>query len=236
MTNGPRALAALPNPQAVLFDLDGTLVDTNGIRAEAWRLACVEFGLSVDPAIISPFLGSDGRWLARELGRSVGRDLDWAARDELNRLADGFFDHLNVCSAPLTGAIELLSLLEASRLTFAIATASQAGQVAVSVGALGLASRPPIIDAGHVEHAKPAPDLLLVAAAEIGVAPDGCWYVGDSTWDMMAANAAEMPGIGVATGATDIEGLIAAGARAAISGLPILRDELRRRCLVGPTD
>jgi phosphoglycolate phosphatase-like HAD superfamily hydrolase len=88
------------------------------------------------------------------------------------------------------------------------------------------------VDAGHVEHAKPAPDLLLVAAEQVGVKPEHCWYVGDSTWDMMASAAAGMPGIGVTTGATDAAGLRAVGASGVIRGMPELRDELRRRGLV----
>jgi phosphoglycolate phosphatase len=97
---------------------------------------------------------------------------------------------------------------------------------------LKLPAPPRIVDAGHVEHAKPAPDLLLEAASQIGVAPGNCWYIGDSTWDMMASRAAEMPAIGVTTGATDAAGLRAAGADVVIGGLPELRDELRRRGLI----
>jgi beta-phosphoglucomutase-like phosphatase (HAD superfamily) len=232
MTEDGRTLAGLPDPEALLFDLDGTLVDTVAVRAEAWRRASARFGLSVDPAILPRLMGSDGRWLAGEIGRAAGRELHWAARDELDRYAGRIFDELNVSPASLPGATELLTMLEASQLSFVIATASQPGQVAVSVAALGLPFPPPIVDAGHVEHAKPAPDLLLVAAVQLGVVPGRCWYVGDSTWDMMASVAAGMPGIGVTTGATDAAGLRASGAAVVIASLATLRDELRRRGLV----
>jgi beta-phosphoglucomutase-like phosphatase (HAD superfamily) len=232
MTDRTDALANLPDPAAVFFDLDGTLVDTVSVRVEAWRRAALKAGLEIDPAILPQYMGSDGRWLAGEVGRSVGRDLDWAARDQLDRDAGSNFDELNVSPRPTSGATELLTLLETSPLIFLIATASQPGQVAVSVAALKLPTPPAIVDAGHVEHAKPAPDLLLAAAAQIGVAPEKCWYVGDSTWDMMASRAAAMPAVGVTTGATDAAGLRAAGADAVIGGLPELRDELRRRGLI----
>jgi beta-phosphoglucomutase-like phosphatase (HAD superfamily) len=232
MTDDSRSLLDLPDPNALLFDLDGTLVDTVPVRVQGWVRAFAQFGLSIDPAILPQYMGSDGRWLAGEVARSVGRELDWAARDKLDRDSGDFFDRLNVSPATLPGATELLTLLEASSLTFTIATASQPGQVAVSVAALRLPSPPPIVDAGHVEHAKPAPDLLLVAAAQVGKPPERCWYVGDSTWDMMASAAAGMPGIGVTTGATDAADLRTAGAVAVIAGLPELRDELRRRGLV----
>ncbi|HEX7492563.1 MAG TPA: HAD family phosphatase [Candidatus Limnocylindrales bacterium] len=232
MTEEAKTLSRLPDPSAVLFDLDGTLVDTVHLRAESWRLAAEKAGLAIDPAIFPQYMGSDGRWLAGEAGRSIGLDLDWAARDQLDQYAGAFFDELNVSPATTPGATELLTLLESSPLAFLIATASQAGQVAVSVAALKLPSPPRIVDAGHVKNAKPAPDLLLEAASQIGVAPGNCWYIGDSTWDMMASRAAGMPGVGVTTGATDAAGLMAAGADAVVGALTELRDELRRRGLI----
>jgi HAD superfamily hydrolase (TIGR01509 family) len=225
-------LAKLPDPSAVLFDLDGTLVDTVALRAESWRRVFAKAGMAIDPAILPQYMGSDGRWLAGEVGRSAGRELDWATRDQLDRDAGATFDELNKSPAATPGATELLTMLEASPLAFLIATASQPGQVAVSVAALKLPVPPVIVDAGHVEHAKPAPDLLLAAASQIGIAPANCWYVGDSTWDMMAGRAAGMFGVGVTTGATDAAGLRTAGADAVIAGLQELRDELRRRGLI----
>ena len=90
------------------------------------------------------------------------------------------------------------------------------------------------MDGEHVEHAKPAPDLLLLAAERAGVAPSACWYVGDATWDFLACVAAGMPGIAVPTGAVDTATLLEAGARVAIDGLDELASELRRRGLARP--
>jgi HAD superfamily hydrolase (TIGR01509 family) len=232
MTDNERTLSDLPGPKAILFDLDGTLVDTVQVRAEGWRQAFAGIGLTVEAASLLAYMGSDGRWLAGEVGRAAGRELDWTARDEVDRASGVIFDQLNTSPATLPAATELLTALEASRLAFAIATASQPDQVAVSVAALKLPAVPPITDAGHVEHAKPAPDLLLASADQLGVAPEECWYVGDSTWDMLASVRAGMTGIGVTTGATDAAGLIAAGATVAIPSLICLRDELRRRGLI----
>jgi beta-phosphoglucomutase-like phosphatase (HAD superfamily) len=234
MSDSPRTLADLPSPQAILFDLDGTLVDTVHVRVEGWRRAFAGIGLEVEPAALAPYMGSDGRWLAGEVARAHGRELDWSARDEVDRIAGANFDRLNVSPATLPAATELLTALEkSSRLAFSIATASQPDQVAVSVAALKLPAPPPITDAGHVEHAKPAPDLLLVSAAQLGFAPQACWYVGDSRWDMMAAVAGELTGIGVTTGATDADGLTAAGATVTVASLVELMAELRRRELIG---
>ena len=90
---------------------------------------------------------------------------------------------------------------------------------------------PRVIDGSHVEHAKPEPDLLLAAAQQLGHRPPECWYDGDSTWDMLAANAAGMVAVGVPYGAVDAGALTEAGADAVVT-LPELSDELQRRGLL----
>jgi HAD superfamily hydrolase (TIGR01509 family) len=225
------ALRALPVPQAVLFDLDGTLVDTVHLRIEAWAEALRRHGVVVDRKRLATLIGSDGRRLAREMSREAGREFDAAEASVVDDLSGAIFDELNAAPVPLPGATDLLSALELSHLTFAIATSSLPGQVMASVNSLALPAEPPIVDQSHVTHAKPAPDLLLAAAAQLGVEPERCWYVGDSTWDMIASAAAGMTGIGVTTGAADSDALVAAGAAVTIEDLTVLLAELRRRGL-----
>jgi HAD superfamily hydrolase (TIGR01509 family) len=231
--SSPAELAALPEPAALLFDLDGTLVDTVRLRIAAWKEALGSHGIDADPHFLGGYIGSDGRWLAREMARLVaGREMDWAESDEADRESGAIFDELNRVPKPLPGATELLTALERSHLTFAIATSSQPGQVAVSVEALRLPAPPPITDGSHVEHSKPEPDLLLASAAQLEVVPAKCWYVGDATWDMLACSRAGMVGIGVATGAANAAALLGAGARVAIPDLTVLLAALRARGLV----
>ena len=59
------ALADLPEPLAILFDLDGTLVDTVELRIEAWSEALGRAGITVDRRLLAGYIGSDGRWLAK---------------------------------------------------------------------------------------------------------------------------------------------------------------------------
>ncbi len=66
------ALADLPDPRALLFDLDGTLVDTVPIRIEAWLGAFREAGIPADRAAVAALIGSDGRALAREIALAGG--------------------------------------------------------------------------------------------------------------------------------------------------------------------
>ena len=88
--------------------------------------------------------------------------------------------------------------------------------MATSVAALGLSAEPTIVDASHVKHAKPEPDLLLLAAKEVGVEPAHCWYVGDSTWDMVSAVAAGMIAIGVYAGSAVDPGVLEGAGAAAV--------------------
>ena len=83
-------------------------------------------------------------------------------------------------------------------------------------------------------QAKPAPDLLFFAAEKLELPTHRCWYVGDATWDMLAARAARMVGVGVATGAVKVNALIAAGARLAFPTMRELHLELAARSLVPP--
>jgi len=207
-------------PDAVVFDLDGTLVDTVPARIRAWREVLAEHDLAVDDDTLAPMIGMDGRQLAREVASGAGRQLADDDADRIDREAGERFDEHNRDPRALRGARELLDRLDAGGITWAIATSSRAEQVASSVAALSLPHVPRIVDGSRVEHAKPAPDLLLLAARELGVDPGTTWYVGDSTWDMRAAVAAGMVPIGVLAGAAvERAVLLEAGAALVVDAL-----------------
>jgi HAD superfamily hydrolase (TIGR01509 family) len=194
-------MPTLRAPDAILFDLDGTLVDTVPARIDAWSAVFDEFGLPATRSQLEPLIGMDGRQLAREVMATAGRPLTDAEAEEIDRRAGELFDERNRDPRPLPGAAELLRALDERGVTWAIATSSRREQVTASIAALGLDHDPRIVDGSHVKRAKPAPDLLLLGARQLGVAPTECWYVGDSTWDMRAASAAGMIAIGVLAGA-----------------------------------
>jgi HAD superfamily hydrolase (TIGR01509 family) len=211
-------------PAAVIFDLDGTLVDTVETRIAAWLEVFAEQGIPASREAIAPLIGSDGKFLARRIAADAGTELDDARAEAIDRRCGEIYDRLNTDPRPLPGVRETLDWLTESGLPWAIATSSRREQVADSVAVLSLAREPTIIDGSHVEQAKPAPDLLLYAARELGEDPAACWYVGDSTWDMRAARAAGMVPIGVPTGAATTADLESAGAAAVIGSLAELRD------------
>jgi HAD superfamily hydrolase (TIGR01509 family) len=221
-------LAHLPLPDAVLFDLDGTLVDTVETRIEAWLAALEEAGLPTTRDRLAPLIGVDGKRLAREIAALAGVSLDEDRAETIDQRSGERYERLNHSPRPLPGVRELVDAIEARGLPWAIATSSRKAQVATSVAALGLTTEPLIVDASRVQHAKPEPDLLLLAAEQVGVEPARCWYIGDSTWDMVAAVAAGMIPIGVTAGsAVDEAGLQAAGAAIVVGSLGDLADALK---------
>jgi HAD superfamily hydrolase (TIGR01509 family) len=161
---------------------------------------------------VARLIGSDGRRLARVVAETAGKASDSQREEEIDRRAGEIFSALNVDPRVLAGALELLNTLDQHRQRWAIATSSRREQVDASVDALRLSSRPLIIDGSNVEHAKPAPDLLLFAARELGIEPTQGCYVGDAIWDMQAAVAAGMPVIGVTSGSATARQLKGAGA------------------------
>ncbi len=213
-------------PGAVVLDLDGTLVDTVHLRVLGWLDAFRAEGMQVDAGRLRRMIGADGHVVARVGAREAGRVLDAAGAERLDHLAGEAFGRRNVAPRPLPGAHALLLALDEAGLRHAIATASRSGQVLASVDALGLPRRPLIVDGSHVEHAKPAPDLLLRAAEELGMPATRCWYVGDSIWDMQAARAAAMAAVGVTSGFATTGDLREAGADLVVPTLDDLREAI----------
>jgi HAD superfamily hydrolase (TIGR01509 family) len=219
----------LPIPEAVIFDLDGTLVDTVRTRIEAWSETFEEAAIPATRDALAPLIGVDGKRLAREIAALAGQPIDDARAEEIDKRSGEIYERLNSNPKPLPGVRELVDAIEARGLKWSIATSSRKDQVQTSVKALGLEDEPSIVDASHVEHAKPEPDLLLRAAEELDVEPGRCWYIGDSTWDMVAAVAAGMLPIGVTAGAAvDDRALRGAGASAVVSTLDEIADALRQ--------
>jgi HAD superfamily hydrolase (TIGR01509 family) len=218
----------LPVPEAVIFDLDGTLVDTVRTRIDAWSETFEEAGIPATRDALAPLIGVDGKRLAREIAALAGQPIDDERAEEIDKRSGEIYERLNTNPTPLPGVRELVDAIEARGLEWSIATSSRKDQVKTSVKALGLDAEPSIVDASHVEHAKPEPDLLLRAAEELDVEPGRCWYVGDSTWDMVAAVAAGMLPIGVTAGAAvDDQALRGAGASAVVKTLDQIADALR---------
>jgi HAD superfamily hydrolase (TIGR01509 family) len=187
-------------------------VDTVETRIVAWLRTFEEQRIAANRDLVASLIGSDGRRLARIVAEAASQTLDSDREEEIDRRAGEIYSELNLDPKTLPGALELLQTLDESGRRWAIATSSRREQVDASIKALARSRRPIVIDGSSVDRAKPAPDLLLFAARELGVEPSRCCYVGDAIWDMQAAVAAGMPAIGVVSGSATADELARAGA------------------------
>ena len=199
------------NP-AILFDLDGTLVDSVYQHVSAWHEALLEEGIDLSIWRIHRRVGMSGGLFVRALAREIGRSVDDATQQRLVRAhADAYVRRI-AHVRPLPGARELLSELSRVNVPWAIATS---GGRAIAQRTLSLMQIPagvPVITRDDVSYAKPNPDLFLLAAQRLGVQIESSFVVGDSIWDLLAAQRARALGIGVLSGGYGRNELEMAGA------------------------
>jgi HAD superfamily hydrolase (TIGR01509 family) len=113
----------------------------------------------------------------------------------------------------LPGAVELLAWLTAQKIPWAIATSGRMETAGHNLEALGVdPARVPVVTRDQVRHAKPDPDLFVTAAARLGVDIHNALVLGDSIWDMLAAQRARALGVGLLSGGYGEDELARAGA------------------------
>jgi HAD superfamily hydrolase (TIGR01509 family) len=196
----------------MLFDLDGTLVDSVYQHVLAWHETLEAAGIGLSVWRIHRRIGMSGglfiKALERELGRAVGDE-------EAGRLraahAEAYVQRFSDVR-PLPGARELLGALTAMGVPWAIATSGSDHTARPALALLGLPADAPLITRDQVAYAKPNPDLFLAAAERLGASPRESFVVGDSIWDLLAAQRAGALGVGVLSGGYGREELEEAGA------------------------
>ncbi len=209
---GKAAAVAEQHDAALIFDLDGTLADSVYQHVLAWdsALRAIDFELSLWR--IHRRIGMSGGLFVRGLGRELGRDLTPATIALLQREHGEAYARLVEQVRPLPGARELLLTLSSEGVPWAIATSSSRTVAARTLQTLNVPDRIPVVTRTDVAHAKPNPDLFLEAARRLGIDPHKTFVVGDSIWDLLAAQRAGALGIGVQSGGYGSEELQRAGA------------------------
>jgi HAD superfamily hydrolase (TIGR01509 family) len=199
---------------ALIFDLDGTLVDTVYAHVFAWQRAFQEGGLAIDGWRIHRKIGMSGGLFTRAAGREIGHDLSDEQARELQDIHDRLFRELLPPEdrRPLPGAVEILKLLRERGVTHGIATSGRRPGIDASLAALGVPDDMVIVQRGDVARAKPEPDLFLECARQLGVEPEDCYVIGDAVWDLLAARRAKMLSIGLLSGGYGADELQVAGA------------------------
>ncbi|MBY8880495.1 HAD family hydrolase [Actinacidiphila acidipaludis] len=177
-----------PVPQAVLLDLDGTLVDTEGLWWAAETEVFAELGHVLDEAHRAVVVGGP---MSRSLGHLIAATGTTATLAELSLAVDLRFEQLVVRGAPLMpGALRLLTELSAHGIPTALVSASHRRTIDAMLGSLGAEHFAFTLAGDEVPRTKPHPDPYLTAAARLGADPAACVVVEDTLTGVASAEAA----------------------------------------------
>src|SRR3546814_8986146 len=196
------------NPMTVLFDIDGTLVDSNYLHVDAWSRAFAEAGRPVDTWRIHRDIGMDSTKLLDDLLGDEADTVGPVAKKAHGRLYAAMSDRLR----PFEGARELLRELAARGHTVVLATSAPQEELDALLKVLDLGDTIDVVtSAEDADTAKPAPDILQVALERAAAARERAVMIGDAVWDVEAAGRAGVRCIGVLTGGTARSELETAG-------------------------
>jgi len=191
----------------IIFDCDGVLVDSErlAVRTEAEILASLGWPLT-EAEIVERFVGRSAAHMQQEIERQLGRSIDWDAEFE-PRYREVFEREL----VPVPGIVEALDEITTP---VCVASSGSHDKMRFTLGKTGLFDRfdGRIFSVDQVAHGKPAPDIFLFAAAQIGAPPDRCAVVEDSVSGVTAALSAAMTAFAFAGGVTSSEALSIEGA------------------------
>jgi HAD superfamily hydrolase (TIGR01509 family) len=198
--------------KALIFDLDGTLVDTVYAHVLAWQLAFAEANIPIEGWRLHRRMGMSGGLFKRAVMRELGRPLSLPTLQRIDKRHGELFQKLLPKPRPLPGAVELLRFLRRNKIIHGIATSNQRPHLNPSLKALGVGKETVVVERGDVARAKPEPDLFLECQERLGVKVTDGYVVGDAVWDLLAARRAGMLSIGLLSGGYGEDELIRAGA------------------------
>jgi HAD superfamily hydrolase (TIGR01509 family) len=185
---------------ALLFDLDGTLIDSVYQHVLAWHEALEELDLSLAVWRIHRRIGMSGGLLVQALGREIGHRVTSEQAQKLQERHAAVYERYQASVQALPGARELLQHLSRAKVPYAIATSGLPGGARSALERLGIGPEVPVVTRREVQRAKPDPDLFLAAAQKLKVSIARAMVVGDSVWDLLAARRAGCLGIGLLSG------------------------------------
>ena len=210
----------MPRP-GVIFDVDGTLVDSTYIHVMAWHLVFTEYDVVVPMRRLHQLIGMGAEMLVEE---AAGRRIDGAA----DRHA-AHYQELRDSVEPLAGALELLTAVHDRGLGVVLASSAKRDDVDDAISRLGAAG---VIDSStavdDAQEAKPAPDILQAALDQGDLDAQRTVAVGDSIWDVEAASRLGLPTIAFLSGGVPEADLRGAGAVEVYDGPAHLLAELPR--------
>ncbi|MCV7330568.1 HAD family hydrolase [Mycobacterium cookii] len=202
-------MATKTGAPAVLFDVDGTLVDSNYLHVYAWQRAFAEQNVPVDAWRIHRSIGMDGSTLVNDLSGGVDSEM----QERLSELHGQHYRDVAGFLRPLPGARALLRHVTELGLQVVLASSAPESELALLREVLDCDDVVAhVTNSGDVDTAKPQPDIVEVALERAGVTAEQAVFIGDAVWDVEACVRAEVPCIGVLTGGAGRDELRHAGA------------------------
>ncbi len=200
----------------MIFDLDGTLVDTNAAHIEAWRNTFERFGYRIAEDRIAVEVGKGGDMLVPAV---LGRSADQKDGDALRKAQPEEFGKIAKARGlrPFPKSADLVKAVRKRGLKAALATSSNDKQLKLTEECSGVRWRElfdQVVGADDIETSKPAPDAVATAVKKLAVSPAQCAMVGDTPYDAESAKHAGVVCLGLTCGGRSAGDLLEAGARA----------------------
>jgi len=198
----------------MIFDVDGTLVDTNRHHVEAWHRAFERLGFDVPVERVRSEIGKGGDKLVPSI---LGHDVEERCGDALRRaqkkefLAIAKGEHFRI----YPGLRDLFKALPERDIRTALATSSDEEQLQATLASAGVdltRLADVVATKSDAEESKPAPDIVVAAVEKLGLSPAECAMVGDTVFDGQSCASAGVVFLGVLSGGTPLEDLVDAGA------------------------
>jgi HAD superfamily hydrolase (TIGR01549 family) len=216
--------------RGMIFDIDGTLVDTNPAHVMAWRRAFERFGFNVPTARIEVEIGKGGdklvpSVLGEDVDNRLGEALRRAQKEEFLAIANS--KHFRV----FPGVPEIFRALRDRRIRTALATSSDEKHLEATLASAGVDLTrlvDVVVTKSDAEESKPAPDIVIAAVKRLGLSAARCAMVGDTVYDGQACQSAGVVCMGVLTGGTPEVELLEAGAIAVWRDVAHLLKDLDR--------
>lgn len=203
--------------QAVLLDIDGTLIDNNALHLLAWQRALRRVGKHIEATAILHRLGmGSDKFAADVLGPDAGDALEKVRTYQGEEYSDkGLIDH----AEPLPGAVELLRELKRRGVRTALASSAKPEEADKSLALLGgREAIDELVTSGDVSATKPDPDIFAQALEKLG-RPAEALVIGDTIYDIASAHKLGLPCVGVLSGGIERHVLEQAGANAIYTGV-----------------
>jgi len=187
--------------QAVLFDMDGVLVDSEAIMLKGAQMALAEWGIETSPSDFVPFIGAGEDKFVGGVAELHGVPY---VKDMKRRAYEHYAELAAVTPIVISGATAMLKKLIASGTRIALCSAADWVKVEINIRTLGLVPEDfgAVLTGESVQKKKPFPDIYLAGAAALNMKPEDCIVVEDAVNGIRAGHAAGMRVIGVTTSFT----------------------------------